>query len=162
MTLQDERLVRTQQKQELENNSEQASHETGAKKKTTRQKPKLKGICKGASHQALIWLPKRPYGQFVAWKGNWGKGRAFVVSETGASVKNRGGYKFLISGDENAVQRAINMIVTQSLTAVASSNDYNFMNQNEHDKKQIVESQKKSLLKEAPANPKSPGGGSSG
>ena len=152
MTLQDERLVRTQQKQELENNFEQESPETGAKKEIIRQKPKLK--------QILIWLPKRPYGQFVAWKGNWGKGRAFVVSETGASVKNRGGGQFLISGDEIAVQRAINMIVTQSLTAVASSNDYNIMNQNKHDKKQMVRSQKKRLLKEALAKPKSSGGGS--
>ena len=65
---------------------------------------------------------------FVAWKGNWGKGRAYVVSETGASVKNRGGERFFISGDKCAVNKAINMIVTQSVTAVASSDDYDIRN----------------------------------
>ena len=60
----------------------------------------------------------------MAWKGNWGKGRAFVVNETGASVKNKGDRKFLISGQESDVEKAINMIVTQSDTGVASPDDY--------------------------------------
>ena len=94
----------------------------------TRQKKELQRISKTASHQALIRLKRRVYGQFVAWKGNWGKGRAYVVSETGASVKNRGGERFFISGDKCAVNKAINMIVTQSLTAVASSDDYDIRN----------------------------------
>ena len=101
------------------------------------QKQELKG-----SHQArtqkrvLIRLSTRAFGQFVKWKGSWGQGRAFVESVTGARVKNGlvatnprvknrcFGKQFLISGDELAVQRAINMTVTQSLTAVASPRDY--------------------------------------
>ena len=103
------------------------------------QKQELKG-----SHQAttqkrvLIQLSTRAFGQFVEWKGSWGQGRAFVESKTDACVSNRvvesktdvcvsnrGFHKqgFLISGDEMAVQKAINMIATQSLTAVASPQD---------------------------------------
>ena len=129
MALQDERLVMTRQKQELERISEKASHEAGTQKKSKKEmRQKLKTISKGAAQQTLIWLPKRSYEQFVAWKGNWGKGRAYVVSETGASVKNRGGKRFFISGDKCAVSKAINMIVTQSVTAVASSDDYDNKN----------------------------------
>ena len=97
-----------------------------------------------ASHQArtqkrvLIQLSTRAFGEFVTWKGSWGQGRAFVESKTDACVSNRvvesktdvcvsnrGFHKqgFLISGDEMAVQKAINMISTQSLTAVASPQD---------------------------------------
>ena len=94
-------------------------------------KGKCQRISKTASHQTFIRLSNRAYEQFVKWKGSWGKGRAFVVSETGASVKNRGAERFLISGDENAVKRAINMIVTQSLTAEASLNDYDISNEEE-------------------------------
>ena len=117
--------------------SHQSEAETNAREAAERRemaliKQDVKRISKIASHQAVIRLYNRAYGQFVEWKGSWSKGRAFVMSKTGASVKNRsaGGVlhcpkdKFLISGDELAVQRAINMIVTQSLTAVASSNDY--------------------------------------
>ena len=151
MALQDDRLVITRQKQELERISEKASHEAGTQKKSKKEmRQKLKIISKGAAQQNLIWLPKRSYGQFVAWKGNWSKGRAFVESETGASVKNRSGEKFLISGDKIAVERAINMIVTQSLTAVASSDDYKILDAHTNQK-----SQKNSFLKEAPAKPKS-------
>ena len=66
----------------------------------------------------------------MAWKGNWGKGRTFVESETGALVKHDiiGGERFLVSGlDESTVERAIHMIVTQSLTGVASSDDYTIL-----------------------------------
>ena len=75
-------------------------------------------------HHMLIQLSKRSYEQFVAWKGNWSKGRAYVVSETGASVKNRPGTQFFISGHVTAIPKAINMIVTQTLTDLASSNDF--------------------------------------
>ena len=120
--------------------SAQASHQSEAEKNAREAaeqrelqeraliKKDVKRISKIASHQAVIRLSNRAYGQFVEWKGSWSKGRAFVVSKTGASVKNRsvggGGERFTIAGDKLAVQRAINMIVTQSLTAVASSNDY--------------------------------------
>ena len=79
---------------------------------------------KKSSHHTLIQLSQKSFEQFMAWKGNWWEGRAFVVGETGASVKNRLEGKFLISGDESAVKRAINMIVTQSLAGVASPDDY--------------------------------------
>ena len=102
-----------------------AEHQIMKKK---RCRTKLHNISKKASHQALICLSQRAYGQFVAWKGNWGEGRAFVVSETGASVKNRAGMRFFISGDEQAVKRAIDMIVTQSTTDVASPHDYTMRN----------------------------------
>ena len=110
--------------------SHQSEAETNAREAAERRemaliKQDVKRISKIASHQAVIRLYNRAYGQFVEWKGSWSKGRAFVVSKTGASVKNRrGAGRFTIAGDELAVQRAINMIVTQSLTAVASSNDY--------------------------------------
>jgi len=75
-------------------------------------------------HHMLIQLSNRSYEQFVAWKGNWSKGRAYVVSETGASVKNRSGTQFFISGHVTAVPKAINMIVTQTSTDLASSSDF--------------------------------------
>ena len=178
MALQDDDLVKKQQKQELERISEKASHEEATPKKAT-MRQKLKKISKRATHETLLWLPKRSYEQFVAWKGDWGKGRAFVVGETGASVKNRGGGhpaggdRLLISGNKIAVERAINMIVTQSLTAVASPDDYNILNEqdknilSEEDKKVLEKeleqkSQKKSLHKEAQAKPMSSLGASSG
>ena len=109
---------------EAEKNARQAAERRELQERALIKKD-VKRISKIASHQAVIRLSNRAYGQFVEWKGSWGKGRAFVVSKTGASVKNkRGAGRFTIAGDELAVQRAINMIVTQSLTAVASSNDY--------------------------------------
>jgi len=75
-------------------------------------------------HNMLIQLSNRSYEQFVAWKGNWSKGRAYVVSETGASVKNRPGTQFFISGHVTAIPKAINMIVTQTPTDLASSSDF--------------------------------------
>ena len=89
------------------------------------QKQELK-----ASHQkrtqrrVLVQLSSRAYGQFKKWKGNWSASRAFVENESGAWVKMRKKLRFMISGDELDVERAINMSVTQSLTAVASPNDY--------------------------------------
>ena len=128
MTWQNARLISMQQKQELKSVSEKAiSHQTKAENKAMRGK--VQRISKRANHRTLIQLSNRAYEQFVEWKGNWTKGRAFVVSETGASVKNRGRERFLISGDEHAVERAINMIVTQSPTAVASPNDYDIRNE---------------------------------
>ena len=81
-------------------------------------------------HQALIQLSQKAYALFVAWKGNWGKGRTFVESQTGALVKHYsiGGERFLVAGgDESTVERAIHMIVTQSLSGVASSDDYTIL-----------------------------------
>ena len=89
-----------------------------------RQRKQIKRISRQASHQALIQLSQKAFERFVAWKGNWGKGRAFVVNETGASVKNKGDGKFFISGQESDVERAVNMIVAQSVTGVASPDDY--------------------------------------
>jgi len=89
------------------------------------QKQELK-----ASHQkrtqrrVLVQLSSRAYGQFKKWKGNWSASRAFVENESGAWVKMRKKLRFMISGDELDVERAINMSVTQSLTAVASPHDY--------------------------------------
>ena len=89
------------------------------------QKQELK-----ASHQkrtlrrVLIQLSSKAYGQFKKWKGNWSESRAFVENESGAWVKMRKKLRFMISGDELDVERAINMSVTQSLTAVASPHDY--------------------------------------
>merc|ERR1712192_130937 len=128
VTWQNTRLARTQEKQELKSIPANAiSHLTKFELKAI--KNKIQQISKTASHHTLIRLPNRAYEQFVKWKGSWGKGRAFVVSETGASVKNRGEEKFSISGDKSAVERAINMIATQSPTAVASSNDYDILNE---------------------------------
>ena len=39
---------------------------------------------------------------------------------------------FLISGDESTVQRAINMLVTQNPTAIASTRDYDIVNMNRY------------------------------
>ena len=94
------------------------------KQRHRRQRQHAKKISKRASHQTLIQLSENAFEQFVAWKGNWSNGREFVEGETGASVKNRLEGKFFISGDESAVKRAINMIVTQSLAGVASPDDY--------------------------------------
>jgi len=92
------------------------------------QKQKLEGSYQaGTQKRILLQLSTRAFEQFVKWKGSWGQGRAFVESKTDAWVSNRGfdEQRFLIRGaDEMSVQKVINMIVTQSLTAVASPHDY--------------------------------------
>ena len=89
----------------------------------------------------MIQLSQKAYALFVAWKGNWGKGRTFVESQTGALVKNYNicGEKFHVSGgDESTVERAIHMIVTQSLTGVASSDDYTILRKVRSDKELLI------------------------
>ena len=124
-----QREAKQQEKQELKSIPVNAIRQQSRAEKLSINKGKCQRISKTASHQTLIRLSNRAYEQFVKWKGSWAKGRAFVVNETGASVKNRGEERFLIAGDKSAVERAINMIVTQSPTAVASSNDYDIMNE---------------------------------
>ena len=77
MALQDDDLVKKQQKQELERISEKASHEEATPKKAT-MRQKLKKISKRATHEILLWLPKRSYEQFVAFvEGRLGQGKSF-------------------------------------------------------------------------------------